>query len=514
MEEWLLRQIPVYEGAPQKDSMTVAMLPAGTVLFRMFHQDESFKTLFREYFGIPTSDGFCLPPTYNAYFFPFPYVGFGLFNFYDQSPSWKYFNACTIYVTTQDINVAAMLSPSQDFRGTFQVYKQPTALVKRCAEFPVSTCINSEPVATKAKYVQKLPYDNCLNPATRGAANLGGMLAIANLDSLDQKRVINNVRTKQNLPVEQTAMGAYLRCLASYNKPKVVQILRNLYTDRKGNRGIPEIALHPLVPSQSNLQDMNQRASTFEDAIAMLGQDMKDGRLSFMPVATITDKGIFSYGGIRAAQGGTKSANQRRKQIEQNLENFLGNLRTEGFSGVGKLCYDKRTGFFCMDGLQKGGYADFLLPLKDADDLETMEAVITDFPGPATEETMADGNAFLFQRPADTESFMAQIQGASRGGTRSRHRKTRKQNARRAFATARNGFLAEQNLAVQQPLLNRFVNRNTLVRATTLRNVPKRNSGAGPVPIVLPTNPQPLSNEAASLIGTFYARLSQALRGE
>lgn len=486
-----LRQIPVYEGAPEKDSMTVTTIPAGTLLFRMFHMEDTPRgeSLFRDFFGIPTPEGFCLPPTYNTYFYPFPYVGFGLFNFYDQSPSWNYFNACTIYVTTQDMTFATMLSPSMDFRGVFQVYKQPSALVKRCSQFPLSRCLDAEPAETRGKYIGKLEYDNCMNPTTRGSANLGGMIAIANLDSLDQKRVVNNIRTKENVPIGKTALGTYLRCLASYQPAKVTQILSSLYMDRRGNRGIPEIAMHPLIPSLSNPEDINRPAATFEDSVALLADDMKASRLSFMPVATITDKAVFSYGGARAVQSGTTSPNERRKRIEQNLESFLTDLRTKGFPGLGRLMYDMRTGFFCAEGLQKGDYKDLLLPLRNAEDVDTVETVKEEFKGPATPETADEGNMFLFQRP-DVESIRAALQTGGRRG-----RKTRR-----------------QTVAVTQPL-NRPVNRGTLLRATTLRSPPKPTQGGhSPIPTVIPTNPQPLTNEAASQIAAFYVQLGALLR--
>ena len=239
---------------------------------------------------------------------------------------------------------------------------------------------------------------------------------MADLDSLD-------VFGKKPKPaVSATAMGHYLRELESRQPGKVSELLPLFVTDSRGHRGVPEIALFPWSPHPGPQITMTDAANEVEaaDAIAELSD-----RLNYLPIACITQNGIVEAfeGDFKASNVGANTVSapspEVRGSIERNQTAYLDKLMTEGIevpgTGLCRMAYDSRTGFFVLDGLVPEGlqlgevsYRSLLLPLSNAAEKQKATEVQvlfrTFFPSKHFQmERLADGSqvrrAFVFERP-------------------------------------------------------------------------------------------------------------------
>ena len=409
------RDIPYVKGNGAAASMHAPLvdLPIGTLLFRgvklpdVANGDDA-RLFVREFLGMPNGDSFCLSPVTNVFFYPFPYVAFGADHVGVK------FNAAEVYVVVKPLRVFSMVKPSKWIRGGNLKDFDGTAPIQRCDKFDFP-CKELTP-EEKAKEDQAKTWDNCIRPEFGAAEGVAGWMAMADLDSLD-------VFGKKPKPaVSATAMGHYLRELESRQPGKVSELLPLFVTDSRGHRGVPEIALFPWSPHPGPQITMTDAANEVEaaDAIAELSD-----RLNYLPIACITQNGIVEAfeGDFKASNVGANTASapspEVRGAIERNQTAYLDKLMTEGIevpgTGLCRMAYDSRTGFFVLDGLVPEGlqlgevsYRSLLLPLSNAAEKQKATEVQvlfrTFFPSKHFQmERLADGSqvrrAFVFERP-------------------------------------------------------------------------------------------------------------------
>lgn len=360
-------------------------LPAGTILFRGERlpdpeKGEDLRNFYRDFLGTidPTTKKFCIPPTYNVFFYPFPHVAFGA-NIYGER-----FNAMQMYVTRKKVTLACMISPATKVRGSPKGYDEYMPIM-RCDK--VYEMMEDESLLcgstgeAKTKKLDAMSYDNCLNPDYMKSIKewspknplIHGWMAIAEGDSLDikgegtQRR--ETVRKGRN-----TVMGQYLTEMAKRYPNKLPEVLSWMYTDVHGHRGFPEIALHPLTPHPGtgtvilDKVDMNEALEFIEN---------NSNRFVYLPLACFTatqtldgiegefkvtnisdaDRKMFPREAERKAQA-KAMRDPVRAGIEKQVDAYMTKLMEEGIEipgvGLSKIVFDSRTGFYVLDSFVRG----------------------------------------------------------------------------------------------------------------------------------------------------------------
>ncbi len=340
-------------------------LPSGTLLFRAnnIRSENDGRDFFWDLLGIPTADGFCMTPVHNVFTFPFPYVGFGL-NVWGNTfrAAWAKYNCIQVYVLKCSAPVINLISPSHETRGVTKDRKayasQP---IRRCETFGAPCATTPEERRTQLKY---LTYDNCIEPAFRERTGCIGNIAIGANDSLDVQDV--------KVTPANSAMGQYLHLLSKTKPEEAATIAANLYVDKNGHRGIPEIVVHPVKPGLT--VPLKAGATTFKDSAKLVANNMKNDIYTLELITCITKDGYESS----VAAADSTAANARRLSIEDHLYNFMRKGQTEGFGQAGRIMFDMRTGFYVLTGYIQDGYrlgnrgaaldyvCDFLRPLDTA----------------------------------------------------------------------------------------------------------------------------------------------------
>ncbi len=356
-------------------------IPAGTVLFRGERlpdpeEGEDLRNFYRDFLGSIGADGrFCMPPTYNVFFYPFPYVAFGAEDYGER------FNALQMYVTRKKITLACMIGPSDKVRGSPKGYDAFMPIM-RCNKVYETDPKEFEPIlcgATGEKKDRKLDamsYDNCLNPyymdalRNRGSREipLHGWIAIAEKDSFDifegqgkNKRV---TRKGKNTP-----MGTYLKQLEGRFPGKVSEVLSWMYTDQAGHRGFPEISLYPMTP-HPGVETRYIDAPTMDSALDFISEN--SDKFIYLPLACFTatqtldgletdyavtnipkeNRKRFPREAERAADAATLRGTVRQG-IERQVDAYMTRFMTEGIEipgvGLSKIVFDPRTGFYVVD---------------------------------------------------------------------------------------------------------------------------------------------------------------------
>ena len=404
-----------------KDSFQEVVLPAGTILFKALKRDASGFFMLEDLIGkYIEGRGFCLTPIQQIFTFPFPSIGFGLYDWVTESPAWNRFDTILIYVLNRSARFLSMICPSQAVRGTVLslgdtvLPKTQARPIVRCNKFPefLADCIR--PPTTLAKLMEMAHYDNCINPYT-GTPYLGH-ISIGNSDSLDSSHRDPRTKRKIVLKAPETPMGRYLLSIGTDPEFQLGTIAQ-LYTDKAGSRGFPEI----VVRSRPDISATIMRpAATFAEGLAILQKDLTDGVVPLVPYGVITEHGFLDSGRMFEMGAGTVTgtgvavpAPERKTRIERICKQFLANP---------DIAFDRRTGFFVIASAWKEGewYYDYLMPLGRSNNTARLKDYIV-----SHREPRVPGGDFIFCRP-DFDRTLADLGLAvgrrPREGGRRQHR--------------------------------------------------------------------------------------------
>lgn len=538
------------------NNLPIIDLPSGTLLFRTIHLEDSSRdagrSIFTDMLGLPTDTlgtespvppGFCLTPMQNVFTFPFPYIGFGLFDWTTNKPAWHKYNAFMVYVLSHNTPVVNMIFPSGDARGTPKGNRKRENSILRC-DILGSPCFRDDRLRQKS--LKYLSYDNCINPEYTIQTCVAGSIAISGDDSLDRKDA-----RRQKMDPSKTPLGIYLKLLSTTNPGAASLYIMQLYADKDKLRGIPEIVVHTrrlkcgrerVNSTTSELSPIIRHSSTFEDSVALLIDDIRADSINITPVATITSNGIFDITGNIADTTGILSGNitaeNQRKSIEQNLKIFLERGQADGIASFGRIMFDTRTGFYVCSNIAPGlmsianGWKvhdgdrirpihyrdDLLLGMSTSEQLSNVIQYISKEAAPVRRESMFSLGAasfpyyksFIFGRPLTssqkTFSELGIITSIFGGEHASSHR--RKTSKRKH----KGGKL----------LLNNSMYTNTYInkRSTTTKNTKTKNNidilstaveSSTIIPIIIPSAPEPISDNTIHTLRRLYTGLHKVI---
>jgi hypothetical protein len=356
-------------------------IPAGTLLFRGERlpdpeEGEDLRNFYRDFLGSIGADGrFCMPPTYNVFFYPFPYVAFGADDYGER------FNALQMYVTRKKITLACMIGPSDKVRGSPKGYDAFMPLM-RCNKVYQMEPDMFEPILCgavgdrKDKKLDAMSFDNCLNPyymdiLKDGASKeipLHGWMAIAETDSFDiYEGQGRNKRTVKK--GKSTSMGTYVKQLEKRFPGKVPEVLSWMYTDQAGHRGFPEISLYPMSP-HPGIETQYINAPTMDSALDFISDNSE--KFVYLPLACFT--ATQTLDGLEGEYAVTNIPKENRKRfpreearkadaatmrsrvregVEKQVDTYMSRFMTEGIEipgvGLSKVVFDPRTGFYVID---------------------------------------------------------------------------------------------------------------------------------------------------------------------
>jgi hypothetical protein len=400
------------DGSSAKAELQFVDIPAGTLLFRGVRLPDISKGddpryFYRDFLGDVVGSTFCLVPTHNVFFYPFPYIPFGAHTVGER------FNAIQIYVTRRQLRLVCMTSPAPQFRGTPKQF-DGTAPIQRCDKFSYSCKALSK--EEEAKEAEVKSWDNCLSPTYAKEAKVNGWMAIADYDSLD-------ILGERQISTKNTAMSKYLLSLNSRNPGKLAQILTWMYTDKRRHRGIPEIVLYPWADHPGDETIITEAAD--EDAAIDKIIELS-GKFSYLPIACVTAHGILDgittdFKSTNIGENSSVPASEDvRAGIEKNLDSYLNDLQTKGLDvpdmGIVKMRFDSRTGFYVLDkfvgkaAVNSVPYSQLLLPMETERERQFVNTYAitfrTFFPSEyMKKETISSlhppvHRAFIFERPA------------------------------------------------------------------------------------------------------------------
>jgi 16S rRNA G966 N2-methylase RsmD len=327
-------------------------LPPGTVLFRSIrlpNRDlgEDARFFYRDYLGTPEDRTYkgrvieklvCLPPTHNVFFYPFPFIGFGIHDY------GKSIHSMQAVVLVHPMTVVSNVSPSKMSRGDTHA-KVAGDIYARCNEFSFD-CRPQTSYEIEAK-----TYDNCLNPYYQQRSGTRGWMAIANLDSLFPKR--------QDKLRSVSPMAQYINNLEQHFPGQGAEVLAWAYTDERKHQGFPEIALYPYF-NHPGPDTIVRRCKDNDDAIQIMVDEASRNNLNYLPLATFVKEGIVDMVagqydlGCVPADSNTFAANTTAYQpnMEGHIRAWMNHAETEGidlpFYGKQRLQFDTRTGFFVL----------------------------------------------------------------------------------------------------------------------------------------------------------------------
>jgi hypothetical protein len=446
-------------------------IPAGTILFRGERlpdpeKGEDLRNFYRDFLGTidPTTNQFCIPPTYNVFFYPFPYVAFGA-NIYGQR-----FNAMQMYVTRKKITLACMISPASKVRGSPKGYDMYMPIMRCDNVYKFMEDENLMCGATgdaKVKKLDAMSYDNCLNPVymdsvkewTPKTPTIHGTIAIAEADSFD---IFGQGKQKRQTVKKgrDTAMGQYITEMQKRFPTKLPEVLSWMYTDIKGHRGFPEIALHPITPHPGT-QTIRNDIATMDEALEFISEN--SNRFLYLPLACFTAtqtldgiEGEFKVTNVSDAdrkmypreKEKEKEAKAMRDPVRQGIERqmdaYMTKFMTEGIEipgvGLSKIVFDSRTGFYVLDSFVRGknpivfditkidpttgmnnvfSYLDLLMPLETPEDRRNVMNYNIVFNKYNPEKVFVPENlfpegpvvyrSFIFNRPSNYFSLFANL---------------------------------------------------------------------------------------------------------
>lgn len=318
--------------------LPLVTLPAGTVLFRGQKLPNPAnvdpRLFYGDFLGNPEGSQYvCLNPTHNTFFYPLPYIAFGV------SDVGQTYDIMNIVVLVQPITVVSMISPSRFVRGTVKRFSG-SAPIQRCSTLTQGLCHEQS-----AKELDALQYDNCLNPEYQMRSSTRGWMAIAELDSLTSKSG------------GASSMASYVKALEARKPGQGVELVAHSYTDSNRNNGFPEIALYPYK-NHKGLKALKRPCKDIKTAIHLMQVEAEADNLNYLPIASITRdgtidmiNGLFTYERLGvSANAFTTPALNKQPDIEGRLAEYMDALQTKGldlpYYGKGKLSFDTRTGFY------------------------------------------------------------------------------------------------------------------------------------------------------------------------
>lgn len=357
-------------GKPASIDLPLVTLPPGTVLFRGMRipnpESVDVRMFYRDFLGDPEGKrNLCMTPTHNVFFYPFPYVAFGV------NDVGKEYDMMQMVVLVHPVTVVSMISPSPWVRGIVKRYSG-TAPIQRCSSpsFPIAC----HPLSEKEK--EALSWDNCLHPDYQVKSGTRGWMALGNLDSFNPKGKV----------AKQSSMSSYIRDLESRQPGLGPTLAAWAYTDANKSHGFPEIALYPYKNHQGNTL-LKRTCPTVDIAVRMMQKEAEADNLNYFPLATFTKqgtvdmvKGLFTQErlGLSAnsmGSSGPKAKENIQSTIETKLHEYMDRLQTKGIVlphfGPGKLSLDTRTGFFVLPQVIPRGLT---IPLPADSSAETTSA--------------------------------------------------------------------------------------------------------------------------------------------
>lgn len=322
--------------------LPLVTLPPGTVLFRGMRipnpASVDVRMFYRDFLGDPEGKrNLCMTPTHNVFFYPFPYVAFGV------NDVGKEYDMMQMVVLVHPVTVVSMISPSPWVRGIVKRYSG-TAPIQRCSSpsFPIAC----HPLSEKEK--EALSWDNCLHPDYQVKSGTRGWMALGNMDSFNPKGKV----------AKQSSMSTYIRDLESRQPGLGPTLAAWSYTDANKSHGFPEIALYPYKNHQGNTL-LKRTCPTVDIAVRMMQKEAEADNLNYFPLATFTKQGtvdmvsgLFTQERLGLSANSMGSSRETQSTIETKLHEYMDKLQAKGIIlphfGPGKLSLDTRTGFFVL----------------------------------------------------------------------------------------------------------------------------------------------------------------------
>jgi hypothetical protein len=399
--------------------LPVVDLPTGTLLFKATHIVDA-RSMFFDFLGRVSAEGFCQTPYQNVFTFPLPYVGFGLYHKDVSNPAWNKFNAFQIYVLNANHSFVNMIKPSPIMRGHPHGYNKTGDSIQRCDTYG-PLCKPS--TLTDDEWAMFLNYDNCINRNFARKTGIMGSISIADNDSIFRK-----IHKKFN--VSESSMGQYLRSLHKKNPQLAAQIIMNTYMDARNLQGIPEIVINARKPQsfQDSEGEVFLPITDVGEAINYYNEDLEANVFNIIHVGTVTANGIFytsdpnTLKTISATFEG--SAEDRKNAIEDNLAAFMKKATTEGLPEFGLLKFDFRTGFYIFEELAPEkvqgltfNYKKLLLgDLSTDKGRRVVDEYVAAYKNPIPREEilkrspMGPPKAFIFSRPSSLQNIYDYLQ--------------------------------------------------------------------------------------------------------
>lgn len=355
----VVTKVPTPGGAGTID-LPLVTLPPGTVLFRAVKlpnmvptsyevkeriqkKEKAVLNFYRDFLGEPLDDGtMCLLPTHNTFFYPFPFIGFGLHDIGSK------FTMMVAYVLVHPVTVVCAISPSDFVRGQGQRYGP---------EDPWARCDIFDYKCRDLSFAEQdaLHYDNCLRPQYQVESGTRGWMALADLDSIEPRKL-----KKQGRPGKNSPMSTYLRGLNARHPGLGKQLLSWAYKDDHQHAGFPEIALYPYFNHQGP-QPLKRPCNNERVAQRLLQSEVRKNNLNYLPLAIFTHTGTYDMTtgfydvgrlGLNTPGLFTLADQTHQLTIETNMNTWMTNAFTNGiklpFYKEGKLALDSRTGFLIL----------------------------------------------------------------------------------------------------------------------------------------------------------------------
>jgi hypothetical protein len=232
----LMKEIPY-----RNTKLSVQIMPKGTLLFRVTRTPEN------DFKGVPLQDGsFCIIPNFNVFFYPSPIVMKVALSDKFLKEVQK-FDTMYAYILTKDIQVIRLINPakqSSNLKLTKRNFiKNCNDVSEGCMTRPLS---KNDPCLSKT-IIEKYP-------------DIVGMLSLSKKDS--------EYLRKHSIPMRGTK--------------KRMQYLK-MAEDADGNKGIPELIIHPLTkrPSKQLIVTDEPLEHNYK-ILTKFSLDDEDGMMKFM----------------------------------------------------------------------------------------------------------------------------------------------------------------------------------------------------------------------------------------
>jgi hypothetical protein len=495
------------KGAPGR--LPIVDLPTGTLLFKATQIIDA-RSMFFDFLGRVSPEGFCQSPYQNVFTFPLPYVGFGLFHKDVTNPAWNKFNAFQVYVLNANHSFVNMIKPSPMMRGHPHDYDKKGDSIQRCDTYgPI--CKPS--TLTDEEWNVFLNYDNCIHRKFAQKTGIMGSISIADNDSIFRK-----IHKKFN--VGESSMGQYLISLHKKNPQLAAQLIMNTYIDARYLRGIPEIVINARKPQsfQEGEDEVFLPITDVQEAINYYNEDLEANVFNLIHVGTITANGIFytsdpnTMKTISATFEG--SAEERKNAIEENMSEFMKKATTEGLPEFGKLKFDFRTGFYVFEELVPErvqglsfNYKKLLLGDLSTDKAKKIvDEYVAAYKDPIPREEilkrspMGPPKAFIFSRPPSLQNIYDYLKLPVPEFAKQYLKYDQRVPTRPKWAGLFRGIQKQKGAGSKTQSRKKLINSN---RKTKRIHMPVMK-------VVLPATPSPISSENIHAMKEYFSGISSS----